>query len=861
MSLAGAGSSSGAGVYMMKKLLLITSAVSISFAGELILPSNVLQRDGVVHVKWHMSGQVSGTGRLNLRWTDSLGRVVQDSSTPVTLTDEEEFSFPLDLRRAVAMQNHLVAHLSLQGTNLKGAVQREEDAKVTFIARPSNPRWTDYEITMWQQYPAKLQPALQKLGITSGQYSGRAEVPPEMFIGNDMRWYAENIGTDFYSEYHRYRPDRIQHWSFLQAKEMLKKDPNSKEAFKRHPSLWDPVWRTRIQERLEASAKRYSPYRPLFYSLADESGLADLAAFWDFDFSDESIVPMRRWLQSRYGTLQALNSEWETKFGTWDAVIPPTTHETMQRPGDNFTAWADFKEWMDISFADALEMGRRAVERVDPFAYVSIGGGQRPGWGGYDYARLTKALSAIEPYDIGNSVEVIRSLNPAMPMVSTGFANGPWEQQRVWRELFHGQRGLIIWDEKHEYVDTSGTPGARGLEASKYYNEIRNGIGAQLINSQPLSEPIAIHYSQASMRTEWMLARRPEGDKWVDRGAKTERTDDEFLRLRESWCELIEDQGMQYKFVSYDQVEKGELLKQGYRVLVLPRSSSLSEAEVEGITDFVQHGGTVLADGIPGTFNERSRRLKESPLAHLFTTANRPAIGKAVLVKADTLNYLTDRLLKKEGAVHSAVGNLLRQDIRPYVQVTDGSGKAVVGVEVHAFRNGGVTLITLLSNPLQRVDELGPPDFKSNGRFETAVRVKVTLPYSSWLYDMRTGQSLGQKLTFDAVVQPYEPNIIAASPSQLPALRLAVPQIASRGGLLNISLATERTPAATSVFHVEVAGPNGDLLPHYSGNVLANDGRALKSIPLAVNDPAGEWTIRVRDVLSGQSEVRKVAVR
>lgn len=841
-------------------LFPLLCVVTASFAGELILPSNVLERDGIVPVKWRMAGQVSGEGKLTVRWTDSLGRVVQDSSIPVTLTDEEEFTFPLDMRRAVAMQNHLTAHLSLRGTNLKGAVKREEDAQITFVARPPNPKWTDYEIMMWQQYPANLQPSLQSLGITAGQYSGRREALPNVFIGNNMRWYAENIGTDFYAEYHRYRPDRVQHWSFLQAKEMLKKDPASKEPFKRHPSLWDPVWRTRIQDRLEASVKRYSPYRPLFYSLADESGIADLAAFWDFDFSDQSLVPMRRWLQSRYGTLQALNQEWDTTFRTWDAIIPPTTHEAMQRPGDNFAAWADFKQWMDISFADALDMGRRAVEKVDPFAYVSIGGGQRPGWGGYDYARLTKALTAIEPYDIGNNVEIIRSLNPAIPMVSTGFASGPWEQQRVWRALFHGHRGLIIWDEKREYVGAAGEPGPRGLQASTYYIEIRNGIGALIINSQPLNDPIAIHYSQASMRTEWMLARRPEGDKWIDRGAKTERTDDEFLRLRESWCQLIEDQGMQYKFVSYDQIENDELLKRGYRVLVLPRSSSLSQLEVQAIREFVQHGGTVLADGMPGTFNEHSRRLAASPLADLFTTPSNPSQGKAVLIKADTLTYHTDRLLRKEGRAHEVIGNLLRRDITPEVAVTEASGKPLVGVESHLFRNGAVTLVTLLSNPLQRVDELGPPDFKSNGRFEVDVPVRVTLPSTAWLYDVRSGKNLGQKKAFDVILKPYEPVIVATAPSRFPAVRLTIPPTATRGAMLAIGVASERTPAATHVVHIDVMGPEGKLLPHYSGNVLGISGYASKSIPLAVNDPAGKWTIQIRDLLSGHTETRQVMV-
>ena len=221
-----------------------------------------------------------------------------------------------------------------------------------------------------------------------------------------------------------------------------------------------------------------------------------------------------------------------------------------------------------------------------------------------------------------------------MAMVSTGFANGPWEQQRVWRELFHGHRGLIIWDEKHEYIDTNGEPGVRGAEASKYYNEIRSGIGALIINSQPVTEPIAIHYSQASMRTEWMLARRPEGDNWINRDARMERTDDEFLRLRESWCQLIEDQGMQYKFISYDQLENGELLKGGYRVFVLPRSSALSKAESDAIRQFVSQGGTVIADGEPGMFNEHSRRLPVSSLADLFGGEHQNPFQPGVPAKA-----------------------------------------------------------------------------------------------------------------------------------------------------------------------------------------------------------------------------------
>src|SRR5260370_37503940 len=96
----------------------------------------------------------------------------------------------------------------------------------------------------------------------------------------------------------------------------------------------------------------------------------------------------------------------------------------MKRSDDIFSSWDDFKEWMDISYASALKMGADAIHSVDPQAYVGIGGGQMPGWGGYDYSRITKSLNAIEPYDISNNIEIIRSLNPGMAELLNLFVLG-----------------------------------------------------------------------------------------------------------------------------------------------------------------------------------------------------------------------------------------------------------------------------------------------------------------------------------------------------------------------------------------------------------------------------------------------------
>ena len=62
------------------------------------------------------------------------------------------------------------------------------------------------------------------------------------------------------------------------------------------------------------------------------------------------------------------------------------------------------------------------------------------------------------------------------------------------------------------------------------------------------------------------------------------------------------------------------------------------------------------------------------------------------------------------------------------------------------------------------------------------------------------------------------------------------------------------------MLHVDVVNPSGEIVAYYSGNLLAPEGRASKLVPMAVNDPAGRWEIRVKDLLTGQSKTSALEV-
>ena len=154
------------GWHMVRALFCLTvfSAGSV-FGAQLILPSDALERDGMVHVVFRTSPLATGRGVLSIDWTDVHGRVVDHRSLPVELIDETDAGFDIDLRRARGMQNELRAHLIFDGQDKKGRPDhRDEEASRPFIAKPPMHSWWDYEIIMWQPLQRRTVPKVAGAG-------------------------------------------------------------------------------------------------------------------------------------------------------------------------------------------------------------------------------------------------------------------------------------------------------------------------------------------------------------------------------------------------------------------------------------------------------------------------------------------------------------------------------------------------------------------------------------------------------------------------------------------------------------------------------------------------------------------------
>jgi len=840
----------------LARTAVLSLAVGIPFdeavaADQLVLPQ-IVTRTQPLEAAYRFDKPATGRGFLDIEWSDVDGRVVEQRRISLDLAGASELALPLDIRRAVAMKNRLTTHLSLDRVDQSdGAVHRENDATKSFVVSPSDDPWSDFQIIMWQAQTRAGYAALKKLGVTAGvvqpSRSGTVTVDAiSPLLDSDMRWYIENIATDFYSPYHRWSGDRPKNWKFVDARKRYWENPLDPAALIREPSLSDSEWLNKIRDRLMQVVSGQHPYRPLYYNLGDETGIAELSAFWDFDFSEPSLTAMRDWLKERYGSLTALNQQWASGFASWEQVEPMTTREAMQRPDQNFSAWADFKEWMDVAFARAITAGTEAIHQADPQAVAAIEGAQIPGWGGYDYSRLAASVDAMELYDLGDNVEIVRSFNPRLIMLLTSGGRGAFEEYRVWREALRGIRGLILWDEKNEFVDAGGNVAQRGREATSYFAELRGGLGALLINSRRHTDPVGVLYSPASMRVQWLLDRRASRAEWSRRDASTENQDDAIRAATRNFTRLIEHRGLQPQFVSTEELGRGELADGDYRILMLPHTIALSPIEAKEIRAFVARGGIVVADCEPGIFDEHGRRMVKPTLSDVF--AGPPTRATPGFVFGRGKAIYTDFSDERGRDSSRALSEILEAaGVRPLFPLLRADGEPASDVETYVFENGEVTIVALLRDFLPWAD----PSSR-----ETVV---MTLPRPLNGYDLRTGNGLGRTDRLAVELGPVEPVVLSLSEKPLAPPSISGPPNAHLGGNAEFMIRSGAT-AVVDVVHLDAFDPSGNKVGYYSGNLLVTQSGASKLLPFAFNDRPGVWTILAKDLLSGATEVAKLQV-
>lgn len=631
----------------------------------------------------------------------------------------------------------------------------------------------------------------------------------------------------------------------------------------------------------------------------------------DICFSTHCMAAMRKWLQKEYASLDALNKQWGTEFGSWREVVPLTLKETKRRGDGNYSSWCDHRSFGEVSVANYLRRMNKTVNKIKPGAAHGMSGNPQPGaYCGFDYWQLKDASGMLDSYVAYN--ELYYWADDSYDIRKWAQPRGGMDEVRVnmWYHLMKGVTGLSLCGTQHIF-NLDWTDAKTGEAYRAIYGPFEKGVGRLMVEGRRQFGPIAIHYSRNSSRIAHVMDLRGSETLWRDARWELEQ--------------IIEMSGFDNGWISYEQLENGKA--KDYRVIMLPMSCSLSDKETAELKKFVEQGGVLvgqLAAGIAdghgkmrdrGSLDEvfgivrqeseirktRDRSVSvansmglhfpEMPLVHLeyglkagsatvlatagenkipLAFANKYGEGLAVYIACDmSLSYsrMDSSRSKLFDAPDTFKSRLEAENFLTEV-IQKGSVDRTLGlatedgeypgyVKTSYFKNGDFQYFILLRIP-------GLVAFQFNGQksihrgakdyFKEPQNITVKFPQKGYVYEILADKRFeGERGGVETVFTPTTLQIFSVIPYKVESVELAFPEQSVRGGkaiAYNVAIKA-KGKLGNHTLRMDVFDPDGDESSWYSHNITAEAGKAKGVIPIAMNDKKGIWKIRLKDLTSG----------
>lgn len=226
-------------------------------------------------------------------------------------------------------------------------------------------------------------------------------------------------------------------------------------------------------------------------------------------------------------------------------------------------------------------------------------------------------------------------------------------------------------------------------------------------------------------------------------------------------------------------------------------------------------------------------------------------------------------------ALRVLIGDMLSQSIgEEPVAVRDDGGRPLRSVQRLRWASGDTVLIGLKAPPrgwvMPAAGELQPPwpsETPSSG--EAAAKappapelapttVKMLFNRPMHWYDLRRSQYLGFGDSCNPVVEERQPVLLAGLPYRLESIKVKTRRL-DRAGAFTVELSLQTTGkisnakegASHHVLAVEVLRPDGKPVPASGGKIDLVDEAWKGTVHLGLNQPAGVYRWRARDLVSG----------
>ena len=403
-------------------------------------------------------------------------------------------------------------------------------------------------------------------------------------------------------------------------------------------SIDDPGVHKEVVAFLEALSRDANRFPALYgWDVWSEPHIINWAEFPylkdpEFGFNPSTQMRFRKWLQAKYKTLADLNEAWYRTYTSWDQVEAPRFPTIL-----SYTDFIDWRMFIDEKLAGDLAMRTNAIrtfDKVHPIAShsdaPSLFTSPTDGYGEPDDFRMSASADfygtsmypmhseSIHPWSGGMLDTALDFSRSAGHSLGKGFWIGELQAGQgatgmrianqvtaedetfwIWQAVSHGAREFAVYSwypmssgfESNGYglINLDGTLTDRARAAGKAA-AIVGRHASSLLNATPAPAQIAILYNRLS----YMVGGSQPSLSKLGRAPIDSALG---LHLAFALKQIPVD------FVSPQTVAAGKLGQ--YKILFVPYPVMLSANVAEGIKQYIENGGTVVAEARLAWNNER----------------------------------------------------------------------------------------------------------------------------------------------------------------------------------------------------------------------------------------------------------------
>ncbi len=392
----------------------------------------------------------------------------------------------------------------------------------------------------------------------------------------------------------------------------------------RRRCLSDPKIIEQVRASAVETAEKQKPFGMVAVGITDEAFLSSRHKRHETCFGPHCQARYRTWLQARYGTLAALNAQWDTSHGSWDDVKGARTEDV--RGKDNFGPFVDFRTFMTDVWVEGCKRAVDAYREVSPDMPIghtnTFGAGPFNGndywklctrtgfaWG-QEYSEAIKHTGHKAVFDLWRSFVDTPEARASRTRTDDPFFNYGWIGYRhteaaahyePWWIALHGSRGA-------SYYATNAIAAERGISWALVYPtlsltefssavqeglaDLRAGCGKVFMEYQREQPKIALLWSHPSMLVAWCESR---SDQPVPEDRDGTDSYGSYFRSALHFRQHVNELQLDYAYVAPEQViESNELAK--YRMLFLPFTIAASEELIAKLEAYVESGGVLVGD-------------------------------------------------------------------------------------------------------------------------------------------------------------------------------------------------------------------------------------------------------------------------